>query len=806
MFIAITSTLAAIAMTGLLAIPAAQACGPDFPSSYLETDGEATLPWIDFGYSLFDIAKTYQLLPPGTPKFSPSRLRGIEAEAADFTARLNEPDLKPRLGDADRAGLVARYRAAIQAKRSPGQPPNLQFPLALQSALREFSLYHDGVAWLAAHPNSTDIPHAWTELLALPPDQRCFRTTWCLYMTGILHAKAGRIEESRKAYQAVRDTANAAFRDTCGLAYASFRREFFDSENEIVRRLASAPAAILFYSQYPEEREFRRLTLDLQAVCRQHKILTKSVLKKIAADPVASEVFIAFCADRYHVDNATTDRFLALLPPQPLKGAERMAFLAYTRNDIARTQKWLTFTPVDSLIGLWLQAELHRRVGKYDRAADAYRAWLRRYEELARNAKPVPFVFDCTAPLYRWRPPFVLNTTTAVPFFDDTSFCIGRTFDQEIQARLGTTLVHKRDFLQALDGFIRAAAWTDAAYVAETLVPLDDLRKYVDAASTPEIVQLYAKLNLNAMTPTGAWCPHDDPYAVFYPKDDDSIQKLIHANSVDTQRVFLRYLLGRRLIREGRAADATPYLPTAFQADAQRLATDLATAQNANLPADTRAVACYNAARILRWRGMELTGTELYPDARYVDGSFFFGVNPSFNFRQILPAQDFTDTTLTYDGGMVHTPQRTPPAAHDTESEPVCRPAAAVTLAQLKQPQPTHRFHYRLRAADLMLQTAALTTSPQLKAMALHVGGSWLRFRDRDTAYRLFYKRLVKECRGVDLGAEAAKHGCFPQNPTPWLYQQLTEASPALKSVADIPERLVEPDMPKSAKPEHPQS
>ena len=798
---AIQRTLAILAATGLLAIPAVHACGPDFPSSYLETDGEATLPWIDFGYSLFDIAKTYQLLPPATPKFAPSRLRGIEAEAADITARLNEPDLKPRLGDADRAGLVTRYRAAIQAKRSPGQPPDFRFPLALQPALREFNLYHDGVAWLAAHPNSSDIPHAWTELLALPPDQRRFRTTWCLYMTGILHAKAGRIEESRKAYQAVRDTANAGFRDTCGLAYASFRREFFDSENEIIRRLASAPAAILFYSQYPKEREFHRLTLDLQAVCRQHKILTKSVLKKIAADPVAREVFIAFCADRYHVDNATTDRFLALLPPQPLKGAERMAFLAYTRDDIARTQKWLAFTPVDSLIGLWLQAELHRRTGKYDRAADAYRAWLRRYEDLASNTKPVPFVFDCTAPRYRWRPPFVPNTTAAVPFFDDTGFTVGRTFDQEIHARLGTTLVHKRDFLQALDGFIRAAAWTDAAYVAETLVPLDDLRKYVDAASTPEMVRLCAKLNLNATTPTGEWCPHDDPYATFYPKDDESTQKLIHANSVDTQRVFLRYLLGRRLIREGRTADAIPYLPAAFQADAQRLAVDLGTSQNANLPADTRAVACYNAARILRWRGMELTGTELYPDSHFSDGDFFFGVNPNPVFRGFLPVQMFFEHT-PYGGEVkVRTLTKQDDTCYSFPGE-LSRTIPVLTPAQLKQSPPTHRFHYRLRAADLMLQAAALTTSPKLKAVALHIGGSWLRFRDRDTAYSLFYNRLIKECRGVDLGAEAAKHGCFPQNPTYWLYQQLTEATPALKSVADIPEHLVEPDKPKSAKPE----
>ena len=766
-----------IAVSGLLAVPDTNACGPDFPSSYLETDGEATLPWIDFGFSLLDIAKTYQALPPDTPKFEPSRLRGAEAEWADFAARLNEPDLKQHLSDSERTAMLAGYRVAIQEKRTPEQPPNFQFRPALQPLLLEFPLYHNGVAWLdsdAAKDGS--FPKDWIALLSLPQHQRRFRTTWVHYMAAILHAKAGRFAESHQSYQALRNAVTAGFHDTCGLAYASFRREYLDGKDDLVHQLAAAPAAILFYSQYTNAPEFRRLTLDLQATCRKKKLLPDPVLKQIAADPVAREVFIAFCADRFYVDNATTDRFLNFLPPQPLKGAERVAFIAYTRNDVVRTRQWLAFTSDDSLIGLWLQAELHRRTGQYARAADAYRAWLRRYEELTRNAKPVPTAPDL-ASRRRWRPSFVPDTIAAVPFFDDEQFYIGRAFNQEIHARLGTTLVHKRDFLQALDGFIRASAWIDAAYVAETLVSLDELRKYVDAASTPEIVRLCA----NLVTPSGYWSPCDDPYAAFYDADLENAKKLTlaHTDSTDRQRVFLRYLLGRRLVREGHASQAAPYLPAQFQTDAKRLAVDLATSKNEHLPADTRAVACYNAARILRWRGMELTGTELLPDTRFENGCYFFGVNPNPIFRGILPVQTFINRSA---GGV-------PPV---------------LTFTQIRQAPPIIRFHYRLRAADLMLQAAALTTSPKLKAMALHIGGSWLRFRDRDSADVLFLKRLIKECRSVDLGDEAAKHGCFPQNPTPWLLQQHNEASPALKSVADIPTHLVEPDKPKTTTPVRP--
>jgi hypothetical protein len=765
-----------VAVVGLIAVTDAKACGPEFPSSYLETDGEATLPWIDFGFSLLDIAKTYKTLAPGTPKFEPSRLRGGEAELADFAARLNEPDLKQRLSDSERTGMLADYRTAIQEEGKPEQPPNFKFPPALQPVLREFALYHEGVAWLdsdAAEDGS--FPKAWNALLALPEPQRRFRTTWVHYMSAILHAKAGRFTESHQSYQALRDAATAGFHDTCGLAYASFRREYLDGKDDIVRQLAAAPAAILFYSQYTNAPDFRRLTLDLQATCRKKKRLPNPVLKSIAADPVASEVFIAFCADRYYVDNATTDRFLALLPPQPLKGAERVAFIAYTRNDEVRTRQWLAVTPADSLVGLWLKAELHRRAGRYALAADAYRAWLHRYETLTRNAKSVPTAPDLSSTRTRWRPYFVPDTIAAVPFFDDEQYYIGRTFNQEIYARLGTTLVHNRDFLQALDGFIRASAWTDAAYVAETLVSLNELRKYVDAASTPEIVRLCAAL----VTPVGGeWRPSDHPYAAFYDKGLEEGNKLAlaHINSTDRQRVFIRYLLGRRLVREGHASEAAPYLPAQFQAAAKRLAADLATSRNEHATANTRAVACYNAARILRWSGMELAGTELLPDTRFENGNYFFGLSPNPVFRRILPVQTFIDRPA---GG--------------------CPPA--LTATQLRQIPPTIRFHYRLRAADLMLQAAALTTSLKLKAMALHIGGSWLRFRDPETADNLFLKRLIKECRGVDLGAAAAKRGCFPQNLTPWLLQQHNCASPELLSIADIPERLVEPEKPKAATP-----
>jgi len=190
---------------------------------------------------------------------------------------------------------------------------------------------------------------------------------------------------------------------------------------------------------------------------------------------------------------------------------------------------------------------------------------------------------------------------------------------------------------------------------------------------------------------------------------------------------------------------------------------------------------------------------ELYPDSRYTLGNFFFGVNPSPVFRGLLPEQTFSAHNVAGEEELVHTLRRPQNSAEWfptlVESR---RPIPPLTPARLAQTPPDIRFHYRLRAAGLMLQAAALTTSPRLKAIALHIGGSWIRFRDRAAADRLFFKPLVKGCRGVDLGDEAARHGCFPQNPSPWLRQQLIAAAPPLKSIADIPARLIAPAAPKA--------
>ncbi len=765
-------------------VQAVMGCGPDFPSSYLGTDGEPAIPWIDFAFSVLNVAETYRQLPQDTPIFKPSKLRGIDAEVNDFATRLEQPDIITIMSPSVRRSELARYRRILGTPREPGQARSFIFSPILEPKLREYVLYHQGVAELDGLEGTTNaFPSAWNCLLAMPPEQRRFRTTWVLYMAGILYAHQNQIEASHSAYQALRDAAKAGFADTCGLAYASFKREYWDGETYLPRKLAAAPRALAFYRQYPDKKDYQNIVRDLHASTCSRALTNPATLKAVLADPLACEVLIARFADRHQVDKQHMDQVLKRLPPRPMKGAERMAFLAYVRNDLDRTRQWLNVCPSDSLVGLWLEAEMCRRAKQYKQAAEIYRRWIRVYENLAAEIGSDNNARLLAATGERYCPPFFPTSTRPFPAFDDCGFYITRPFDQEIHARLGTTLVHKRDFLQALDAFIRAGAWTDAAYLADNIIPLPELQKYVDAITTPEI----ANITLRIITGGKEWWWRDE---ILYAQYNAYLREKRATPWPDTataQFAYLRYLLGRRLIREGEPARATDYLPLDLRDDVRRYTAALATGDNPKLAPIDRALACYNAARILRWRGMEISGTEMLPDSRFSQGQYFFGVNPHAAFRNILP-------TLTYINNnheLTTTPTGSSWLDHYYGRDPVSK-LIHIGPDQLPQTPPRVRFHYRVRAASLMLKAADLSPDPKLKAMALFAGGDWIRIREPALG-NMFYKRLVKECRSVDLGAEAASHGCFIQNLTPWFDTQIHNPTPALNSAKEIPSQLVEP-------------
>ena len=750
-----------------LVVPPVPACGPWFPSSYLE-DGATTMsPYVDFAFALLDIAAA---LPPDdvpAAPFAASPLTALEAGMADLAAVLATPEAAARWPRDRRARWLQDYRTVAPRVHAGHAAPG-RLLADWPAELAEFVLYLEGAADLLAHQDQDIQPAAWQRLLDLPPAQRRHRTTWVRYMQGTRHAKFGRPAEAAAAYAEVRRLVREGAPDRLGLAYASIRRAYRDASS-LHERLVAAPRALARSAACPDLAAYREILADVTHVL-DRTTFDDAVLDPLLADPVAAEVLVAYLANR-RADHASeiARHVLARLPPQPIPGAERAAFVAHLQGNEALARQWLEVAPHDGLIALWLVAGFQREAGDYTAAATTYRNWLQQFEkrrtEFAQNRSPLGSLFPYAVPT---RPPAGVS---ALPLFMDERFQVLRRMDEEVYAQLGGTLVYRKDFLQALDCFLRAHSWVDAAYLAEAVIPLDDLETYVRGQDSEAVRACTAEIP--------GWRLHE----IDWPPDPLNLARLRQdtpspLDPLVAQQAYLRYLLGRRLVREGQAARAVPYLPPALQPGAVRLARLLRQADDVKRPAEERALACYNAARILRWQGLEISGAELYPDSRYVDGQYEYGVNPKASEQGVLPVRSY-EGNLPEDRTLRMESAGTPTAAALRQAEQIF----------LQQP-PVLRFHYRLRAAGLMWRCAELTPDDRLKGLAFYTAGFWL--RDRQPALA---RRCAQRCRLVGAGRSAAaaslqRRGWYTTLLSDWMQQQVAADLPVLQRAADIPAQL----------------
>lgn len=753
----------------LLALAAERAagCGPSFPASYLERGSDTTSPYIDFAFALLDIAAALPADPEPAAPYASSPLSALDAGTADLAVALATPEAAARWSRERRAQWLRAYRAAA-ARVHAGDAVSGKLDVALPAELAEFELYLRGAAELLAHEEEDRQPAAWRELLALPEAQRRNRTTWVRYMQGLRCAKFGRPAEAAAAYAEVRRRVREGAPDRLGLACASIRRGFRDART-LRAQMDAAPLALRRALACPDPALFLQIGTDMVYAIAQAE-LGDAALGELLADPVAAEVLVAYLTGH---DADLAQRVLARLPPQPIHAAERAAFVAHAAGEDGLAKQWLAFAPPDGLIALWLQAGFQREAGDYVAAAATYRAWLRAFER--RRAE---FAADRTAlalpPPHEWAQRPAAGVQSAPLFFDE-EYTMVRRMDEEVYAQLGTTLVYKNDLLEALDCFIRGHSWVDAAYLAEHLIAPADLERYVVAHDAPA-VRAYGDRLFDEEKTDGFHWPADPLAQVRSPEGSVSAGE----DPTTAQLAFLRYLLARRLLREGQPARAVPYLPAALQARAVQYARLIAQADDAKRPAEARALACYNAARILRWHGLELSGTELQPDARFVDGQYDFGVTPAEPGEKPNPDPDYTEAP------------RKETVLQSTIGGGIKPAEIRVALATFKQDPPDERFHYRLRAAGLLWRCAELTRDPRLKALAYYEAGYWLRVRQPDLAHLCARMCLEVGAKRAPLAEWMRRHGWYaaPSLHTAWMRAQLDGADPLLGSADEIPVQL----------------
>jgi hypothetical protein len=298
----------------------------------------------------------------------------------------------------------------------------------------------------------------------------------------------------------------------------------------------------------------------------------------------------------------------------------------------------------------------------------------------------------------------------------------------------------RRDNAGGYDDSVSDVAYgSDMAYIAERVLTTDELKHFVDS-----------RVPASALPPT----PSPDAGADAY--------YALHQTTADT----LRYLLARRLVRDGRIDEALPYFPadddprystfsweggqtTRKQLQLRKLARDYAAALDEAQHAWTRtnrARGWFDAATLAKQSGMELMGYEQGPDFHDIDGAFAGGSGRS----GVISAR--VDRASDAGAASAAAVPDTPAARAQVDLAGPFVTADEKHRYAASESKPLTRFHYREIAADYIVKAAdGLPPRSQAFAAVLCRGTDWMHNDDPARA-RGFYQRYVKEGAYVDFG------------------------------------------------------
>lgn len=469
--------------------------------------------------------------------------------------------------------------------------------------------------------------------------------------------------------------------------------------------------------------------------------------------------------------NPALQTLAAALASQDLsqvQDADRVAALAYRvgRYDLAEALA----KRIDTHLAWWVRAKLAIRAGDMPRAAQAY----------ARASGGFPAAGDPAAGEPADGEPAASNPTIGDPAANrpTTSVSVaGAPADAPVQrsrddsidaagiARLkaehGVLALSRGQYVEALDLLLHANApdtdtetadaqerwplspyWNDAAYVAERVLTVDELKRYVDqqvpASAAPA-------------TPPG-----------LLQADDSQIYSWTRQHPIpDGDR--LRSLLARRLVREGRVEQALAYFPQDTDAryanlvyndgawrvalpNSRQKAADYGAAirQAGNAWGRTaRAQAWFAAARIARRDGLDIMGYEQAPDYAVYGGNYTYGAGRN--------AESWGQQT---DDGTRQTPQTPAQRAEAALPGPLVTDGERQRYAA-SEARPNARFHYRQIAADHALQAAGqLPNRSQAFAAVLCQGTRYIIDDDPERASAMYL-------RYIEQGAQVPFSGTF---------------------------------------------
>jgi hypothetical protein len=642
-----------------------------------------------------------------------------EADLKDFADALKAGQIKPP----DPARATQQHQAARNLIDKIDNATAL--PEEFNS---EFADYHRGAfAYRRGQEHWDEARKAWQELLNRPEQDRHYRTVWAAFMLGKLALKS-QDPEAVKWFQRTRELARTGFADSLGMAADSYgwegRSEWkqehpanaaavfltqlaLGDESAIVSIKALIPdrEPIEGMLNYGPELEERSKWDDQRKGQQEQKEISK--LKEAAQDPVLRRLVTvhilatASSPDFYGGELNSTSakrcaRWLEVIKAanlEQVEDAEYLGWAAYTNGDYKSAARWLDLSKGDTPAACWLRAKLQRREGKLAEAAKSMaKAW-----QIVRD----------TSTYIGWAAP-------QAPVEDEYGTYPDRgrwTFEQSASGDLGGLHLARGDFVQALDILLKGKLWEDAAYVAERVLTANELKAYIEH-------------QLDASAASGG-------------KDD--IAKL-------------RYLLGRRLVREDRYAEAAAYLRPPYNKILEKYVRALKNGANNKLSKAERARSLFTAAWLARYDGMELMGTEGAPD----------GFSQSGDFE--LPDLAQQRQTGTYK--QVRYTQK----GREEQTAPVVLRASKQERDRLasNQIRPNTRFHYRLIAGALAIKAAALLPNDSEElADVVNRAGLWVKDRDEKIGNR-YYQIIEQRCPKTEIGRAAIEKHWFVDQSGPW--------------------------------------
>ncbi len=433
----------------------AQACGPYFPIQTLIQNDAYFLR-----LSKIPRLTLAELVPsPDHKRFeavlapeSPGANQALTFQTRKQTQSIAYRDLEAalasdtRLDDTQKSALLnafAKLRtkfAEIETRPISAQYAEELFKQidAISSTLpTEFNLYLQG----AISYYSGDFPKAiqrWKTVLELPDAERHFRSVWSAYMLGLAEPK-----QAHYWFPLVRELAADGFSDNTGLAAASYGWE----ANAAMDQGNFQRAKDLYLMQ--ANSGYKNAEQSLSILCQRVLQSSPEVIAEAASDPIL-RILISqklACDSPSSNTEPLAQKWLSAIEAHPdikLQEAGSLSVIAYRNGDDDSAKRWLSLSPEEDVLAIWIQSKLALKNGNLEKA-----------KQLLQTAKTL------------------LETQAKASLY--------RPLSNDISKSLGVLHLTSEEKEKALSSFIEGDSWLDAAYVAETAMTIEELIAYLDS-------------------------------------------------------------------------------------------------------------------------------------------------------------------------------------------------------------------------------------------------------------------------------------------------------------------------------------